>query len=210
MRAIRLVTVAVCLALIGGCQAQIRHSDGEAGPAGQLEALPSQASSSPSGRPTASTATAATTRPANSTLPARTPLTLGPNGIGALKLGMTRTQAEATGLVAKFQNEPNSRLCLWRTRLVGAHGDGGIVFHSETLGVATIDAFKGIKTPEGVKIGSSVADVRRAYPGFSVDPEISRGYVTVPGNSKAVYRISVDNGVVNELTLQLRDQNCYE
>ncbi len=37
-----------------------------------------------------------------------------------------------------------------------------------------------------------------------------RGYVNVPGNQAAVYRIVTENGKVTELTLQLHSQSCYE
>lgn len=216
MRAIRSLGVTVCLALATACQSPLQRSDGEASAVGSAKPLSPQVSTSPSAGPAA---TASSGEPAVSasspSSPARTATTLGPDGVGALKLGMTRTQAEATGLVAPFKNEPNSDVCLWRSRLVGAGlagapDAGGLVLHSERLGVATIDAYAGMKTPEGIGLGSSVAAVGRAYPGFTVTTGLGRGYAKVPGNSKAVYRIGVNNGVVDELTLQFSDQDCYE
>jgi hypothetical protein len=168
----------------------------------------------PSSAPTSSAAATLTATPE----PDSAAPVLGPDGLGSLKLGMSRDEAEATGLVGPFRNEPNSDQCLWRSALTGAPADEGVVLHSETLGVATIDAYPGVRTPEGITFGSSLAAVRSAYPGFHMfDPtavdsnlQTGRGYSPVPGNSEAVYRIVVDDGKVVELTLQYVRQNCYE
>ena len=137
-------------------------------------------------------------------------LVLGPDGLGPLKLGMTRSEAEATGMVAAFRNEPNSATCLWRSQLSGAPAGAGTVFYSETLGVATIDAYAGVTTPEGIGIGSSLAAVAQAYPGWQPNERLGRGHVAVPGNSQAVYRLAYADGKVTELTLQYAHQDCYE
>jgi hypothetical protein len=135
---------------------------------------------------------------------------LGPDGLGSLKLGMSRAEAEATGLVEPFRNEPNSDTCLWRSALEGAPVGEGTVLHSETLGVATIDAPAGVRTPEGIAIGSSLDAVQSAYPGFEVNDYLRRAYAQVPGNDQAVYRIVIADGKVVELTLQYLNQGCYE
>ncbi|HEX2772843.1 MAG TPA: hypothetical protein VHN18_10490 [Micromonosporaceae bacterium] len=135
---------------------------------------------------------------------------LGPEGIGALKLGMTRAQAEATGVVAPFENKPNSDTCLWRSQLRGAAAGKGVVLHSEDLGVATLDAYDGVQTPEGITLGSSLAEVRRAYPDWRYNTDVGRGDAKVPGNDRAVYRIAIAGGNVVQLTLQYASQGCYE
>jgi len=144
--------------------------------------------------------------------PAPAALVLGPYGLGPLELGMSRDEAEAAGLVTPFVNDPISDRCLWRSRLTGAPADEGRIFHSEDLGVATIDARAGVRTPEGVGLGSSLSAVQDAYPGIetSAFEFTHRLYVTAPGNDEAVYRFAFTDAVVTELTLQLGDQNCYE
>ena len=137
-------------------------------------------------------------------------LVLGPDGLGALTLGMSRSEAEATGLVEPFRNEPNSDRCLWRSRLSGAPAGTGTVLYSETFGVATVDAYAGVQTPEGIGIGSSLAAVALAYPDWRANDQVSRGVVAVPGSSQLVYRIAYANGQVTELTLQYGHQDCYE
>jgi hypothetical protein len=176
----------------------------------------------------ATTPAPATSAPPSTTAPAPAPtaaverdpaaLVLGPDGLGALKLGMSRSEAEATGLVEPFRNEPSSDQCLWSSALTGAPAGEGTVLHSQTLGVATIEAYPGVRTPEGITIGSSLAAVRSAYPGFHMfDPtgvdsnlQTGRGYAPVPGNGEAVYRIVFTDGTVVALTLQYIGQNCYE
>jgi hypothetical protein len=135
---------------------------------------------------------------------------LGPDGLGSLKLGMSLDQAAATGRVDPFRYQPISGGCLHRSELSGAPAGAGTVFHSTDLGVATIDAYAGVQTPEGITIGSSVTAVRQAYPGAATDPNLGRIAVPVPGNSKAVYRIAFADGKVAQLTLQYANQDCYE
>lgn len=143
-------------------------------------------------------------------LGADAPPVLGPDGLGSLELGMSRGQAEATGLVEPFRNEPNSDRCLWRSEVTGVPAGEGTVFYDDTLGVATIDAYAGVRTPEGIAIGSSLAAVEDAYPGFEVNDALRRSLVPVPGNDRAVYRIAYAGSKVVELTLQYVQQGCYE
>lgn len=123
---------------------------------------------------------------------------------------MSREQAAATGLVEPFRDEYPGETCSWRTALAGAPAREALVLQSETLGVATIDAYPGVRTPEGIGIGSSLATVQNAYPAFELHSEVGRGQVGVPGNDRAVYRIAFADGAVAELTLQYSDQDCYE
>ena len=139
-----------------------------------------------------------------------TDFVLGPDGLGPLRLGMSRDQAEATGLVPPFWNENPSGPCAWRSQLVGSPADAGIVLDSETLGIATIDAYAGVRTPEGIGLGSSRAEVESAYPNVYVNEHYQRGSALVPGNDAAMYRIAFRDSVVVELTLQFLDQDCYE
>jgi hypothetical protein len=114
-------------------------------------------------------------------------------------------------MVVPFRNEPNSDRCLWRSRLSDAPDGTATVLHDSELGVATIDVNEGVLTPEGVGIGSPLADVDAAYPGWRSTLFLgSRGYPPVTGNSEAVYRITIDGEKVTELTLQYVEQGCYE
>jgi len=141
-----------------------------------------------------------------------TGLVLGPDGFGSLKMGMSRADAEATGETQPFRNEPMGATCTWRAWLKGAPNDQaneGMVLYSETLGIASISAYPGVRTPEGITIGSSLADVKKAYPGLN-QAVGSRDYAQVPGQSQLLYRIGMYGDAVGELTLQYARQDCYE
>ena len=194
MRSIPLMGAVLCLAVVSGCSAA--QDDGDAAPTG-----PAASSASPT--PTDSSGSESGTG-SDSADPK-----LGPNGIGALQLGMTRQQAEATGLVEPFKKNPVSDACLWTSHLREASSKYGTVMHSETLGIAAINAYPGLKTPEGVELGSTKAEVGRAYPKWN-EGDGYRGSADVPGNSKAEYRIVIEGGKVTELTLQYDKQDCYE
>ncbi|MFF5055722.1 hypothetical protein ACFY1S_21325 [Micromonospora sp. NPDC000663] len=135
---------------------------------------------------------------------------LGPNGLGSLKLGMSRQQATATGMLRPFPTKGDG--CA-SAHLTSAPTDRGLVIFSGTLGLAVIDAYGSIKTHEGARIGMSSADMLRIYPTWKAadgDATNGRGYAKTPGNDKAVYRIATRNGTVTALTLQYSNQNCYE
>jgi hypothetical protein len=143
---------------------------------------------------------------------------LGPTGLGALKLGMTSKKATATGLIVAWNGTPGAG-CGLRSHLEAAHGVGdgndGTVLYSGDTGVEVIDAYPGISTPEGIHLGSTKAQMLKAYPDWvnaeTANPHADgRGGAGVPGNADATYRIVTENGKVVELTLQYTNQNCYE
>ncbi|MEV0900998.1 hypothetical protein [Actinoplanes sp. NPDC049802] len=139
-------------------------------------------------------------------------LVLGPNGLGALKLGMTRRQAEKTKLLTKRPVEVRNKVCNADYRIKAAKTDAP-VFLSKKLGIASITAYPGLATPQGIKLGSSAKAVKKAYPGWRSATDTGmkgRGLVKVPGNRKAYYNITISGGKVTDLQLELRNQNCYE
>ncbi|MGC4744560.1 hypothetical protein ACLQ28_02690 [Micromonospora sp. DT201] len=206
MRATPLVGTLTCLLLVAAC-ASPAHQNGNAAPAGSPDptigatTTGTPASSTPSTPSAPSAPSSPSARP--SSKPTTEQLVLGPNGIGSLKLGMTRQQADATGMVRPFEM---SR-CGYSS-LRAAPAEEGNVTLSPTLGIAAIDVWPGIKTREGLGIGMSSAEVLRIYPAYREG--VNAGYATTPGNDKAVYRIATRNGKVTALTLQFKNQDCYE
>ena len=185
--------------LLTACTPAPEHRGGEAAPAGSATAGTSPtttAPASPSAQTPSSPAATKTSAPA-------TKLVLGPLGYGAIRLGMTKEQVLATGMVTAFEAGPGCA-----TAEVRGAPKGGWVMLSPKLGVTAIDAWDGLETKEGIRIGTSSAEMRRTYPTWSEFE--GRGYAKVPGNDKAVYRIAVLNNKVTEVTLQLVNQDCYE
>jgi hypothetical protein len=172
---------------------------------------------SPGGQPATPAATIVSQSP--STAPT---LVLGPSGYGALKLGMTRAEAVATGLTTGTEASGKGTC--------GGQGDGllkgapapagpantaGQLFFSEAWNLVAIYAFPGVKTPEGIGLGSTYEQMRAAYPDWNPVPAADsatdgRGGVKVPGNGDAHYRIVVNGAKVVELSLDANNQDCYE
>jgi hypothetical protein len=207
-----LAIITACLALTAGCGSSTHKLGGDAAPAGGPSA-----SASPSWTPSQPATTTPTTGGTVNAPPA--PTVLGPTGFGALKLGMTEQQAEATGTIKPFKTVQLSDVCTKSSNLDGAPSGQGTVLLNKNLGVAIIAAYPGVRTHEGLKIGDSLATAQRIYPNADVpwsalgqpNRAINHALVQVPGNSKAYYRIGIsDAGKVDGIALQLMDQGCHE
>ncbi len=155
---------------------------------------------------------------------------LGPQGYGRptpVTLGMTKAEALATRQTTGTSNTPEGAC--------GGPGDGslmgspvptgtsqslppfkGRLFFDNAGILVAIYAFEGIKTPEGITLGSTYDELHAAYPTWhqvtesTGDPTNGRGGVAVPGNPNAHYRIVVVDHKVVELSLDSNQQDCYE
>lgn len=133
--------------------------------------------------------------------------TLGPKGYGAVKLSMTVKQAKATGDVV--QKMPGGGGCSgWDLKKSPTPKDSVGIYVSPKVGLAAIFANKGMKTPQGIGIGSTSKQLKAAYPKIKKD---FHGYwvITVPGNSKANYSFGVTHGKVSEFGIALKKQDCF-
>lgn len=193
----RLAAITAVLALLTGCTTT---------PKTPVPPAPATSDPTPESLPPA-------TPPAPTTV-AAAPAVLGPTGIGALTLGMSRPQAEATGLVKPFQHTDDTN-CAWTTTLVSAPPTtttAGAVLASDRFGVAAIFAYGPVGTPERIKLGSANADLTKAYPSASLKGSAAHGnvFAKVPGNGSASYRFELQNGMVTEVALLLNEQSCDE
>ncbi|WP_157430059.1 hypothetical protein [Actinomadura oligospora] len=195
-----ILTGAVALSACGG-------SDGKA----KADPSTPPPSSSPSGTPPATAPGSGGFAPGEPTPngggPASGASTLGPSGFGALKLGMTSVNAKATGEIV-LKRAPRGGGCGTfdlKAHPAGANAVGGYV--SPRYGVASIVARPGMRTPEGIGLGSTLAQVKRAYPRLLAG--VNGSSAPVPGNPKAVYSLLMANDKIRELSLDLKAQDCH-
>lgn len=128
---------------------------------------------------------------------------------------MTMSKALKTGLMVKGEHREHDCNIDYRPKSAGDFD--ATLFFRENQNLVSISAYPGLATAEGIKLGSSVSALKKAYknsePSWDVatGPEgLGRAHAPVPGNSEAVYRIAVEDGKVSEINLQLTDEGCYE
>jgi hypothetical protein len=218
VRAIAITGAVISAVLMTGCSSGVEQVAGDAAPAGErpaASASPGQAGSSPATTTTVTSAPASTRRssePASTSQPVRTsspPRVLGPAGLGPLKLGMTRKQAEATGMIEGYEVADDLAHC----GVSKVRGTNATVFIDPSRGVSFIGLYGTVRTPEGIRLGSSVSAVRSAYPDWDFvlgDSDAGEGSVRAPGNSKALYGIDIRNGKVSYLALSSDNQRCTD
>ncbi|QKG24340.1 hypothetical protein ACTIVE_5983 [Actinomadura verrucosospora] len=135
------------------------------------------------------------------------PAALGPLGYGALRLGMTARQLRGGDLlVGKVRGGATG--CAGYDLRAHPTPKGSVgVYYSRRLGIATIFAVGGMRTPQGIGVGSPLAQVKRAYP--KMVNGVNGASAPVPGNPKAVYSLMLAGGRVTSLALDLAKQDCH-
>ncbi len=134
---------------------------------------------------------------------------LGPFGYGKLKLGQTSAKAYKTGLIVA--KGPKGQPCAGfdlKAHRTPKDTVGGYL--SKKVGVAAIFAVKGMKTPRGIKIGSTKAQLKKAYPKLRESENAL--WIPVPGNAKkAQYLFLLDRRGkrVDQIALALKTQDCF-
>ncbi|GGS17697.1 hypothetical protein [Actinokineospora fastidiosa] len=162
--------------------------------------------------PTKSTGTSVVRQTGTKTAPPPAARVLGPDGLGALKLGMTYEQAMATG--ALVQDDPPVEGCGGYNLRSHPKENGFSVGITPELGVAAIFLTPQVRTPEGIRLGSPVEDFFTAYPAAEAQRDSYREHyqivIPVPGNDRAIYHlVGTADGKVGSLALALRDHGCF-
>lgn len=128
--------------------------------------------------------------------------TLGPNGYQTLKLGMSKKEAVATGLITDPEKVGD---CTWYylKPSEGAPNPGNGVVISPTRGVVNILGTDKMHTPEGITMGSvdddegSTADeIENSYLKYTVDKTgpVTTYTAPAPGNKEAHYLFALGDG----------------
>ena len=150
--------------------------------------------------PTPTKATAATQR-----------LAFGPTAVGPLRLGMTVDEAMATGLIQANPAPATGVGCVvydWAGHPAGTTTYA--LLFSPKYGLVRIGGRADAVTPEGIRDGSSEADVRAVYPYQAAPHNGSNEWVApAPGNPNAHYWLLLSDHVVTDVRLELAVQDCY-
>lgn len=150
---------------------------------------------------------AATSPVAVSTTAAPAPTVLGPLGFGKLQLGMNRAEAEATGEIAAFADTNDPPGCGRYTARAGWQG-----FTNTGEIVAIMPGRLVARTPEGIGVGSTVDEVRAAYPTLEIGYNWSSA--AVPDHSAhygflGIYRNMPADAKVTQLMLYNDRDTCH-
>jgi len=138
---------------------------------------------------------------------AGTPRILDSFGYGALKLGMPEAAAEATGLLT--DREPGKCDAYYFVPAEGSMPRSSGVFISPASGVNRIGATSKTRTPQEIWRGSTLDDLRDAYPGLVQDSGQDWIYrAPAPGNTAAEYSFVVENNQVEDFALELLHSDC--
>jgi hypothetical protein len=157
------------------------------------------------------TTTTTTSTSATKLRPPADRLAFGPTAVGGLRLGMTRDDAVATGLIQPNLTPVDAAGCQgydWSGH-ANAPAQYSVLF-SPKYGLVQIGGRTDAVTPEGVYAGSSEAEVRALYPAQAQPHDGSLGWVTpVPGNPNARYWFVIADHMVADMRLELAVQDCY-
>lgn len=144
-------------------------------------------------------------------IPSEPDLVIGPDGAGPLRLGMTLEEVRATG-VARTHNgsahdgwRPGCWIVDYRSvdlgRVPGDTLNGQLAIRR---GVEILYATRRMATPEGIRIGSTIAEVELAYDRKDLEPTQR---VLVRASPRTLYRIQLDD-VVTSISVELLRTSC--
>ena len=133
---------------------------------------------------------------------------IGPQGSGDLQMGMTVAQLEATGLVTMLPAPADSNCVPFTVDTWLADDPRSLSqvdgYVSRKLGLAILIAQPEMHTPEGISIGSTVAEVRTAY-GELTGQE---AYSTRPIDGVEYFFLTNLQEKVDEFQVELEGQDC--
>ncbi|GAA3024028.1 hypothetical protein [Actinokineospora globicatena] len=130
---------------------------------------------------------------------------IGPDGYGSLKLGMSTEQAIATGMILASPPGDPFEDCVMHAAPGQAEGHF-MVGISPEHGVALIFPRDDARTPEGIGVGSTKDEVKRAYPKLEDGPGGSG--VDVPGYPNNHYVFNITKGKVVGISLSNQYEFC--
>jgi hypothetical protein len=169
---------------------------------GAATSTPSTSASSTTTGATASPATPPTSATTVTTSPTTSVTAtgiLGPKGYGSLKLGMSYADAIATGQLEKSK----ASVFGWTVK---GHPDAPVCL-KKTGGLMAIFGDSSMATPEGIGLGSTLKQVKGAYP--NLKQKLDYFYAPTSATTRYIFLIQADNKKVHEWNLSTTDQTCF-
>lgn len=211
------------VALAAACTEGPEHVSGAAAPVGTpASASVTTPAITPPTTEAPSSAPPASNKPARPSAGASTDLEhliIYPAHVGNLRVGMSLSDAQATGFISfkpgAIASDPTD--CSYANWL-GHPGDGGITFNGR-YGIRAIQGIAEQHTPEGIKIGSTLSATKKAFPDLrfrapdiaaNPNPQTGSAFADPDPNDGAHYRFAVKNGRVAEVGLESDRTGCYE
>lgn len=138
----------------------------------------------------------------------------GPAGYQGLRLGQSEAQGVATGELGAPDGSSGTGCTTYQLRDWPGFPEriDGAVIISDTQGVVGIWAYPGVRTPQGIGLGSTVAEAKKAFPGYADNYDYVADEAPVPGNPAAFYQISRfagDTGRIHTMALISKSQTCF-
>lgn len=156
--------------------------------------------------PAAQTQSAPTAAP---TAPAAGAATLGAEGIGAIRFGMTLPQAEQAAGAKAILPQPFDPAC----SMVRFPSLPGLRFMVEQGVVTRADADAGIANTVGVAVGDTLAQVRAGHPAAEVTPhkyDENGHYISFPGaDGRSAIILEETGGKVGKIRAGLQPAVAY-
>jgi len=214
----RILGATALVALAAACTTSTRPT--AAGPASSVPVPVPAVSATGATVPSPAPSSAPPTQPVAAAHTDPADLTIRPDHIGPLRIGMSLAAAKATGLIVvnAGQGAAGPGDCIsahWK----GQPDHAWMVFNGK-YGLRALDSFGRQRTPEGIRPGSTLAAVRRAYPHLSwrmddsETPDAKRtdgdAMVDVAKGDGAHYRIRILKSKVTDVQLESDRTGCYE
>ena len=173
----------------------------------------STAEKSPTPQP-APTSTTPTPSAAETTA-APTEGAFGPVSFDGIRIGMTMDELKASGRGSFPDGEGDGQSCVWFSyaNAPAESESPDVASYDGTVGpkgVELIAAREGMKTPEGISLGSTKAEALAAYPMAKLRPDYGNYRAHVAGQPEDVaYFFTIRGGQVRNLNVSLDTPQCF-